>query len=206
MSNSVSSASIIEAYQGIRSNIISALSEKKGCRVIAVASPTSGEGASTTAINLAVAFGKLGGKTLIIDADMRNGTVDRRLRTPSSFGLSELLEGKCGLDNAILPKDTYLDLMPAGRKLASPEALLCSEEFESLISGLRFAYDYIIVDSPAICETADALYITKQTDGLVLVLGEGKSKYSKIDSAMKLLERAKAPLLGSVINASREGL
>ena len=75
---------------------------------------------------------------------------------------------------------------------------------KDFISGLRFAYDYIVVDTASVCDFKDALYVSKLSDGAVLVVREKKSAYRKIDTAIKLLTDYGVRILGSVINASAE--
>ena len=199
--NSNASA-IVEAYKNICSNVLEAIGDKSGCRTIIVSSPSSNEGKTTTAINLAVALSQLSKKVLIIDSDMRNGSVNKKLRLSSMYGLCDLLKNRCALDQAIVSAGASLDVILAGAQTLNAEELLLSDAFEDLISGLKFAYDYIIIDSAAVCEFVDIQYTAKYSDGVVLVVREGKSQYKKIDSAINLLKDKGINLIGSVLNAS----
>ncbi len=192
---------IVQSYKSIRDKI---LENNEETQVIALSSPEDADGKTTTAINLAVAFGKLGKKTLLIDTDLENGTVARRLSLFPAYGLSNLLQKECTLDLAITAKDTCLDIISRGTARENCQNLLSSETFEDLISGLRLAYDYIVIDSPTITENEGILYTLNRADGVVLVIREGKTAYSQIDAAMELLKRSGGMPLGTVINASKE--
>lgn len=196
------SSLIVEAYKSIRKEISDALGEKSGCRCIVVSSPSSGEGKTTTAINLSVAFSQLSKRVLLIDSDLRGGSVHKKLRLSSMYSLNDLLEGRCPLDQAIVSVGTNLDVIISNSQNLNAEELLSSDSFENLISGLKFAYDYIIIDSAAVCETNDILFTAKHSDGVVLVLREGKSKYKKIDNAIELLTQSGILILGTVLNAA----
>lgn len=194
---------IVEAYKIIRSNILESLGDGDGCRVITVTSPTQSEGKTTSAINIAVALSQTGKRVLLIDSDMRNGSVHKKLRLSSSYGLYDLLKNQTALDDAIISAGS-LDVIVSGGQVSDPSDLLFSDTYENLISGLRFAYDYIVVDTASVCDFKDALYVSKLSDGAVLVVREKKSAYRKIDTAIKLLTDYGVRILGSVINASAE--
>ncbi len=197
------SASIVESYISIRSRLLAVFGDVSRTKTVVVSSPSSGEGKTTTAINMAIAFSQLGKRVLLIDADMRHGALLKRMRLSSMFGLSDLLEGRCTLDQAITSAGGTLEVISSGKAVYDPEKLLSSEEYENLISGVRLAYDYIFVDSPAICDFNDTLYTSKNSDGVVLVLREGVSTYKKIDAALHHLSSSNIPVLGTVLNGAK---
>ncbi len=198
------SAAIVDSYKAIRTRLLAALGEGSHSHAVVISSPSAKDGKTTTAINTAIAFSQLGKRVLLIDADMRQGAISKRLHLSSLFGLSDLLEGACALDQAIVSAGNSLDVIPAGKIASDPEKLLSSEEYENLISGVKFAYDYIFIDSPSICEYNDTLYTSKNTDGIVLVLREGVSAYKKIDAAFEYLKGSNITVLGTVINAAKK--
>ena len=67
---------VVEAYKSIRANLMFQLGKENG-RTIVFSSPNAGEGKSTTAVNIAIAFSQLGDKVLLIDADMRRSSVHK---------------------------------------------------------------------------------------------------------------------------------
>ena len=203
MKTNKNAAKIVEAYKSIGLNLAEILGEKRGAKTIVVTSPTAHEGKTTTAINIAVALSQTGKKVLLIDSDMRSGTVHKKLRLSSSFGLYDLLKIRCELMQAITTSGT-LDVIVAGGQVNDPQELLFSDTFENLVSGLGYAYDYIVIDSASVCDFKDTLYTAKYSDGVVLVVREGKSFYKKIDTAIKTLNSSGIKILGSVINASAE--
>ena len=76
---------VVESYKAIRTNLSFLLSSAKS-NVVAVTSPNSGEGKSTTAANMAIAFSQLGEKVLLIDADMRRASLHKKLKTDNGDG------------------------------------------------------------------------------------------------------------------------
>ena len=198
------SAAIVDSYKAIRTKLLSVFGDDTRSKVIVISSPSSKDGKTTTAINTAIAFSQLGKRVLLIDADMRSGAISKRLRLSSMFGLSDLLSGSATLDQTLISAGASLDVISSGKSVADPESLLSSEEYENLISGVKFAYDYIFIDSPAICEFNDTLYTGKSSDGVVLVLREGASAYKKIDDAFSYLGSSDIRVFGTVINAAKK--
>src|ERR1700753_114493 len=87
-----------EAFRAIRSQILMRTqSENKGQRrPLAVVSPDSGDGKTYFCANLAVALAQLGGKVVVIDADMRGARMDQVFGVASGAGLSGVLSGRGG--------------------------------------------------------------------------------------------------------------
>lgn len=201
--NKSDTLSIVESYKAIRQKLLAVFSERSGCRVFCVTSPSSSDGKTTTAINVAIAFSQLGKRVLLIDGDMRRGSVHKKLRLSSLYGLCDLLSENCDLSSAIVSAGSSLDVIVAGAPKENAEALLSSESFENLISGLKYVYDYIIIDTPSVCEYRDAATVASKTDGAVLVLREGISLHKKVGAALTMLQSAGVNVLGTVMNGAK---
>ena len=81
---------IVESYKTIRTNLMFLLPNDK-CKRIIVSSSAIGEGKSTTAVNMAIAFAQTGSKVLLIDADMRRPSVYKKMKLSNKVGLSSIL-------------------------------------------------------------------------------------------------------------------
>ena len=84
---------IIEAYKAARTNIMFSLNGESGCKKIIITSPTSGEGKTTTCINLAMTFAQTDAKVLVMDSDLRAPRVHRYMKLENDNGLSNVLAG-----------------------------------------------------------------------------------------------------------------
>ena len=84
-----------ESFRAIRSQIMMRLfNEGQERRAIAVVSPDSGDGKTFFAANLAVTLAQLGGRTLLVDADMRGPRQHAVFGVDNSAGLSGILSGR----------------------------------------------------------------------------------------------------------------
>lgn len=197
--NDKTSFVVQEAYKTLRTNIMFAL-PGKDCKCIGVTSPVSGEGKSTTAVNLALSLAQIGKRVLLIDCDLRLPTVATKLNLRSYPGLSDFLIGEVRIDEAIRNVEKYgIHVLPASNIPADPTGLLDSKQMEHLFVALRRNYEYVIVDLPPVTVVSDALIISKCLDGYLLAVQEKKTKHRTVAEAIRNLQFADARILGTVV-------
>jgi capsular exopolysaccharide synthesis family protein len=193
---------VSESYKTIRTNLQFLLSVHSGCKIIAISSPKAGEGKTTNAINIAIAFSQLGKKVLLIDADLRRPCVSRRLKIENTSGLSGMLAGFSSAEEAIVSVSETLDVLPSGAVPPNPSELLASPAYERLIDSLKLVYDYIIVDTPPVGLVSDALSVASKSHGILMVVKEKHSLHSDFEKALDSLNLAGVKLLGAVLNSA----
>lgn len=190
---------VVEAYKTIRTNLLFLLAQNNG-KVLALSSAGANEGKSTTSVNIAITFSQLGGKVLLVDADLRRSSVHKKLKLDNKNGLSNVLVGFSELEDAVEHVSDSLDVLTAGSLPPNPSELLGSKNFAAFIEKCREVYDYIVIDTPPINVVADALVIAPVTDGLVLVLRDGVTPYDALRHAVDAAEFANINVLGIVMN------
>ncbi len=195
--------SVAESYKTIRTNLLFLLSQVAGCKVITVSSPKACEGKTTNAINIAIAFSQLGKRVLLIDADLRRPTIARKLKLENTDGLTGILAGLCGSPEAIITVNPSFDVLTSGIIPPNPSELLASSSFDKLISSLRLAYDYIIIDTPPAGMVSDALLVAPKTEGILLVVKEKATSHNDFERLLDNLKLADIKVLGAVLNGSR---
>lgn len=195
--------SVAESYKTIRTNLLFLLSQIAGCKVITVSSPKACEGKTTNAINIAIAFSQLGKRVLLIDADLRRPTIARKLKLENTDGLTGILAGLCGSSEAIITVNPSFDVLTSGIIPPNPSELLASSSFDKLISSLRLAYDYIIIDTPPAGMVSDALLVAPKTEGILLVVKEKATSHNDFERLLDNLKLADIKVLGAVLNGSR---
>lgn len=189
---------ISDAYKKIRTNILSAMTEK-GFPCIAVTSQCKNDGKTTTASNLAITMSMLGKRTLLIDADLRRPSVHNLFRLKNRFGLSTALTCESDIYNAI-SQDVLRDfhVMPSGPVPDNPSDLLGGANMERLIRLLYKYFECIIIDTPPLCVANDSLLFDNYTAGVVLVVQENKTTHTDLKNALTTISLAKAHLIGAV--------
>lgn len=156
-----------EAYKLLRTNLMFALPDSGGCRVVGVTSALQGEGKSTTSMNTAYTIAETGQRVLLIEADMRLPNVARCLGLRPNLGLSDLLAGLCTLNDVVQPSGMLdnLRIIAAGSIPPNPMELLGSDQMGRLLDILRQFYDFIIFDLPPVNVVADGLVISRLVYG-----------------------------------------
>ena len=193
-----------EAFRALRTALLLSQPDQPP-QVILVTSALPREGKTTTAANLAVTLAQLGDKTVLVDADLRKPGIGRLLNLASGkyAGLSSYLAGASSLDLVSVPHPAIPNLVaiPTGPLPPNPADLLSSHRLADAIAELRTKFKFVIVDSPPVMAATDAVILSVQVDGVVLVVRSGDTPKTAFTRSRDLLVSVKSHLLGVVLNA-----
>lgn len=193
-----------EAFRALRTALLLSQAEHPP-QVILVTSALPREGKTTAAANLAVTLAQLGDRTLLVDADLRKPGVGRMLNLASGqyAGLSSYLAGVSSLDLVTIQHPTIpnLSAIPTGPLPPNPADLLSSQKLAEAIAELRTRFKFIVFDSPPIMAATDAVILSVQADGVLLVVRSGETPKEAFVRTRDLLLSVKCRLLGVVLNA-----
>lgn len=197
---------IQEAYKALRINVAFSLPGLQS-RCIGITSSSAGEGKSTNAINLAASFGSAGKKVLLIDCDLRMPTIAIKTGIKGQPGLSDCLVGESSIEESIQYIDSLkIDVLPSGNTPPDSTILLESEGMAELIQLLKSKYDYIFFDFPPVTTVTDAVILSEQLDGYLLVVKQNYSEYRTVSSMLHRLHFVDAKILGVIYtNAQIDG-
>jgi polysaccharide biosynthesis transport protein len=186
-----------EVYRSIRTALLFSRAGSPPRKVL-VTSAIEGEGKTWTAIHTALAFAQTGGRTLLIDADLRRAQCHEVLGVVKSVGLSEVLVGQLEPEEAIV-YDGKLFVLPAGSPVPNPAELLTSARMVQVLQALSASYEHILLDSAPLMYASDTVGVATMVDGIVLVVGAETPKQS-VRRASERLAFAGANVLGVVLN------
>ncbi|MBR3932597.1 MAG: CpsD/CapB family tyrosine-protein kinase [Clostridia bacterium] len=199
--NSQTSFEIIEAYKAARTNIMFSLNSEKGCKKVVITSPTSGEGKTTTCINLACTFAETGAKVLIIDSDLRAPRLHKYLKLANEKGLSNILASFNTAEDCIIHTEREnLDCITSGPVPPNPVELVSMDTMKELIEVLEKKYDYIFIDTPPLNIVTEALILSKYATGVIVVTRQKYTMYKAVDRAINSLKFANAKVIGFIMN------
>ncbi|MCO4603454.1 capsular polysaccharide biosynthesis protein CpsD [Streptococcus infantarius subsp. infantarius] len=191
--------SMEEYYNSIRTNI---QFSGRDLKVITLTSAQTGEGKSTTSVNLAISFAKAGFRTLLIDADTRNSVMSGTFKSKERYdGLTSYLSGNAELSDVIC--DTTVDnlmVIPAGQVPPNPTSLIQNDNFKAMIETVRGLYDYVIIDTPPLGLVIDAAILAHHSDASLLVTKAGADKRRTITKLKEQLEQSGSVFLGVILN------
>jgi len=195
---------ISEAFRALRTSILLSQADHPP-QVILVTSALPREGKTTAAANLAVTLAQLGDSTVLVDADLRKPGIGRLLNLGSGkyAGLSSYLAGVSSLDLVSVPHPAIPNLVaiPTGPLPPNPADLLSSHKLADAIAELRTKFKFIVIDSPPIMAATDAVILSVQADGVLLVVRSGETPKEAFTRTRDLLASVKCHILGVVLNA-----
>jgi capsular exopolysaccharide synthesis family protein len=191
-----------EAFRALRANVFAIGGPgRQGVKSVVVAGSAPGDGATTTAINLALVAAETGLRVLLIEADMRRPTAARYLNLRESPGLIAVLSNRGSLAGAVQTLSGLgVDVVPAGGSPANPGELIGSTEMAELIATVTSDYDFVVIDAAAILMSTDAAVLARYTDGAIVVVDTRSTTRRQLADATASLHRAGATLLGIVLN------
>ncbi len=204
----------IEQFRSLRSKL-TGLRYTQQLKSIFVGSGHAGEGKSFVASNLAVTLARhKAARVLLMDGDLRRGTIHKVLGSPNGAGLAEYLNGKASLveicqrgrapegSEPLPPGLSNLTFCSCGHAGDRAAELSGSSRFPELIREVSDHFDWIIVDSSPVNIVSDGVNLARACDSALLVVRGGETKFETAQRALRELKSSK--LLGVVLNAVSE--
>jgi capsular exopolysaccharide synthesis family protein len=198
-------SAVAEAYSRLQTNL--AFVRPRGenvLKTLVITSPLSGDGKTTSAVNLAVTLVTRGHRVLLVDGDLRRGIINRVFGASRTPGLSDVIAGTTSIEAAVrgvsLGRGGELHYLPTGSLPSQPASLLDSAALGDLLSRLPSYYDRIVIDSPPINIVTDAALLSAHADGVLVIARSGVTATQALSFAMEQLRHVRAPVLGAVLN------
>lgn len=191
-----------EAFRVLRSQINMKLyGADAPRRALAVISADTGDGKTFFAANLAIAFSQLGGRTLLVDADMRSPRQHEIFGLDNGAGLSGILSGRSET-NVIRPVRDLpsLFVMPVGTQPPNPTELVERPAFALLMRELVAKFDHVIVDTPAAVHGADYAVIAARCGAALALARKGETRVAALQQLIGALGNTPTELAGVVMN------
>jgi len=192
----------IEAVRSLRTSLHFARLEAKN-NVVLISGSSPNAGKTFVSSNLAAVIAQAGQRVLIIDADMRKGTLHKAMGVKQTPGLSDVLVGKVSATDAIqvLPGLEHLSFITRGDVPPNPSELLMHENFTRLLETVARDYDLVIIDTPPILAVTDAAIIAHHAGTCLLVARFGLNQPKELALAKKRFEQNNVKLKGAIFNA-----
>ena len=191
-----------ESFRAIRSQIMMRLfNEGQERHAIAVVSPDSGDGKTFFAANLSVTLAQLGGRTLLVDADLRGPRQHEVFGISNNAGLSGILSGRA--ESKVIQQVVgvpSLFVLPVGITPPNPLELVERPAFGLLIRELLSKFDHVVVDTPAAQYGSDSAVIAARCGAALVVARQGKSQVVSLQDLVANLSETPAKLAGVIVN------
>jgi chain length determinant protein tyrosine kinase EpsG len=191
-----------EAFRAIRSQVMMRVfNEEQQKRALAVVSPASGDGKTFFSANLAITLAQAGGRTLLVDADLRGPRLHEVFNLQNTAGLSSVLAGR--VDSHVVQQVMgvpSLFVMPVGVTPPNPLELIDRPAFSMLIRELVLKFDHVIVDTPAVIYGSDAQVIAARCGAVLIVARQHESRVGALQKLVTALSESPARMAGVIMN------
>lgn len=190
-----------EAHRNLRSSLIFMATEGARPRTIVVTSAIPGEGKSTVAVNLAVTMAFAGSRVLLIDSDLRKGTVHQYLDLADHPGLSDVLSGELTWERTVQTTSVpNLDVIVRGNSPTNPGELILGG-VDALIREVSQHYDFILFDSAPVLAADDTANLAPKVDGTLFVIRAAYTSARLARNALDILYQRQVNVMGLVFNS-----
>ena len=180
------------------------LKQRRDLKRLLITSAVPDEGKSVIAVNLAATLARYKQlRVLLVEGDIRRPRIRTNLGLPAMKGLSEWLRSDIPASEIIYqvnPPGLKFWLLPAGEPLSEPGELMQSGRLAALMDKLSESFDWIVIDSTPILPVADTSIWARLSQGILMVVREGKTEKRQLQKALEALEGSS--LLGVVLNSS----
>jgi len=192
----------VEALRSLRTSLHFAMLEAKN-NILAISGPRPGVGKTFVSSNLAAVIAQAGQRVLLIDADMRKGTLHKLLGISPKGGLSDVLGGTSSVEAAIhpVPGLENMHYMVRGDIPPNPAELLMHPRFSQMLESLSKQYDLVIVDTPPILAVTDAALVATHAGSSLLVTRFGVNQAKEILLTLQRFEQNGVQVKGAIFNA-----
>ena len=208
---------IVEAYRSLRTNILF-LNQEKDMKTLMITSSSLQEGKTINCINIAVTLAQGGYKTLLVEADLRRGTISKIFGLDKSPGLmdiilanqgwkdvvrniNDILLGSFDMDVLIKsPELSNFNVITSGAFPINPSELISSQQMSNFIDEVKESYDFIIFDTTPVLPVTDAVLLSQKLDGVIMLYEVGKIARGILKRTKSHLDAVKANVIGVVLN------
>jgi polysaccharide biosynthesis transport protein len=192
-------------YEGIRHlrSYLMLSSESILRRSVLVTSALPGEGKSTVALSLAIVHAEQGRRTLLIDADLRQPSIESLLHLERDAGVTDVLAGIVDWRDAIRPVTGCPSLFVLGSGHALPLALaLIGPRMRDVLTQAAQEFDQVILDSPPLLGCAETIELAAASDATLVTARSGQTAMKALGETVDTLRRVNVRIAGIVLNQS----
>jgi capsular exopolysaccharide synthesis family protein len=170
-------------------------------KIVLVTSSLPSEGKTVLAASLARSVARSGGKSLLVDCDLRRPNVARLLNVPAEPGILDMFAENSSLDKIIkVDEPSGMHFVPAKSGTPNPQDLLGSQLMRSFLEEMSSRYDLIVLDAPPVLAVSDAIILSHFADTTLFLVRWEKTTRPVMMGAVKALQASGGHVAGVVLS------
>lgn len=193
---------VTEAFRILRTNMSFMAKKDRPLQVITFTSFNSGAGKSFVAFNLADSLAYTKKKVILIDLDIRKGSLSHRMHKHGVGMTNYLADETIALNDIIHNCEKGYDFINAGTAAPNPAELLMDSRLDSMMEELRKRYDYIVVDNVPVGLVADATIANRIADITIFVVRAGRLDKRQLPDIEKLYQKKVLNNMALILNGA----
>jgi polysaccharide biosynthesis transport protein len=192
---------LLKAAESLYTNL-RFLPQEAGIKSLVIASASARDGKTTVITYLAKAAASMGQRVLVVDANLSSPQLHSWLDVPNFEGLNEVLTKSIDPNQIIQrsPQQANLFVLPSGQVSAASRKLVASQQMQHLMGQLHSMFDLVLYDTLPLQSYADANFLSRHADGMLLVVSVKKTRRSLVLKLLNKIQGVRIPLLGIVAN------
>lgn len=190
-----------EAYRLLRTRILWSIPANEGIKDILITSSIPGEGKTTVASNLAIALSQANLRVLLVDIDVRKGSVRDSFGLKQSKGIANCLTEGLPFSNVVQESSIpRVSVIAAGKSDIESSQLFASAQMKRFIQEARDSFDLVIYDTPPLTVISDAAMVAPHIGAVLMVARSGYTPARVLKTGLAILQDSKARLIGAILN------
>ena len=190
----------VEALRSLRTTLHFALQEAP-CNIISILGITPHVGKSFISSNIAYILADAGKRVLLIDGDMRRGSIYKYFKFKNNYGLADVINGTVTCAEAINPTSLpTLDFLATGKYPTNPSELLMRPAFSRLLEQVKKDYDIVVIDTVPVLYMTDGMIIGSMSGINLLVVDNATHSQQEIELAFRHMHNSGVKIAGTIFN------
>jgi tyrosine-protein kinase Etk/Wzc len=190
----------IESMRSLRTALYFALLDASHQSLL-ITGPSPSIGKTFLAQNLSVVLSQIGKKIVLVDSDLRRGSIHSTFNLKRDVGISEFVANQAKISEVVKPTPiNNLFVVTTGQIPPNPSEMLMHFRFEALIRELRAKFDTLIFDAPPVLAVSDSAIIGRHVGATLLVARAGQHPIVELEQTVKILRQAGVQAKGFIFN------
>ena len=170
-------------------------------KVVLITSSLAGEGKTVFAGSLARSVARSGGKSLLVDCDLRRPSVAKLLGVNGEPGMLDIFAENANIDSLIrVDEDSGMHYIPSKGGTANPQDLLSSQQMRSFLERMRARYDLIVLDAPPVLAVSDPIILSHFVDTTIYLVRWETTPRPIVTGAVRMLRANGGEIAGVVLS------